>query len=158
MNIHDWTAVEWGVLGNWILALATFMAAIVALWTSKQSRKPKVIVSVSYGFFVGGGNIDNKQHLIVTAVNAGIVPVTLTNTSFKLPNKKQMVFPTQQQGAIPKKLQPSESTEYYVELSLIASKLKEVGYKGRMKLHITFVDSLGNTYKQKIRIDPNSYL
>ncbi|MDI2586606.1 hypothetical protein OR571_05525 [Psychrobacillus sp. NEAU-3TGS] len=50
MNINNWTAVEWGTLGNWVLAFATFIAAIVALWTSKQSRKPEVLVSVSYGF------------------------------------------------------------------------------------------------------------
>ncbi|MDI2586605.1 hypothetical protein OR571_05520 [Psychrobacillus sp. NEAU-3TGS] len=98
------------------------------------------------------------QHLVITAVNAGIVPVTLTNTSFKLPNKKQMVFPIQQQDAIPKKLQPSESTEYYVELSLVAKKFQQEGYNGRIKLFVTFTDSLGNVYKRRMKFNIESSL
>ena len=80
MNINNWTVVEWGALGNWVLAFATFIAAIVALWTSKQTRKPKVIISLSYGYFIGGGNMETVQHLVINAVNGGMVPVTLNST------------------------------------------------------------------------------
>lgn len=152
---NGWTAVA--AIAQVLAATATFAAVLVALKQTRDSHTPRVDVKVSNGFPVMGPVVGNAI-FIFSAVNVGVVPVTLTSTGIHLPDGNSLFLFEETSGKFPCKLQPGEGVEYFVDIRKLASTLHEHGYQGNMRLRVRFTDAQGRNYYRRFRINTWEWL
>jgi len=81
------TLQEWEVVNgfaNWLAAIGTISAVIVALWLARRQEHPRVTLhaEVSSVWFEKGSE-KNREYLEVRAVNVGDRPVTISHLSLR---------------------------------------------------------------------------
>jgi hypothetical protein len=116
MNIN-WEEV--GAVGQWIGAIATFGAVVVAL----RQNKPKVKVTTKVCDWLSVSSVPGieakkiaEDRLHITAVNVGNIPVQVTSMGLKLPEKDQHdIFIVPEPNTIPKVLMPSEEVSVWTD-------------------------------------------
>ncbi|MEN6348699.1 MAG: hypothetical protein ABFD08_04780 [Syntrophomonas sp.] len=143
-----------GAIGQCAGALATTAAVIVALVVARKESKVKTKVAISNGF-ISTSKGAGEDILTVKIINFGNKRVNLTSTGFRLPNKKDLVFPEEQTIRFPCCLELSHSTEYYITLRQINEALSKNGYKGTIKLGAYFEDTYGNRHKKNFKFTVN---
>lgn len=136
----NWNAI--GAIGQWVGALATFGAVLVALKQNKPKVKVTSIVGNEISFF--GQNVKGiatkKNKVFITATNIGLQPVTITHIGFKYSNCNGIINPDPQYGTLPKILMPSESITVWTDA-------QDSINNGIDKFDIAIAhDSGGNTY------------
>ena len=148
----DWNAV--GAIGQWVGAIATTGAVIVALKQAHDATAVRVKVGVSFGL-ITQASLMSEAMVIFSVSNIGLRTVRLTSAGILLPDRKQMVFPDQSAKALSASLQQSETTQFWVETKDIAENMKAYGYNGTIQVKIFFTDShdVKHYKKWKFNID-----
>ena len=154
MNSINWDAIA--AIGQCTGALATFLAVLVALKSSKDASTVKVKVNVWMGFFVFKNGHLGADSIFCGAVNTGLIPIKLTNAGIRLPNKKQLIF-DEFKEAIPKELKSSDATQYSIEINRLIEVLKSNGIQGNVTLKFYFGDTRGNRYYKKWKFNTNKW-
>lgn len=78
---------EWEIVNgfaNWLSAIGTIAAVVVALWLARRQDQPRVAIQaeVSLVWFEKGSE-KNREYLSVYAVNVGDRPVTISHLSLR---------------------------------------------------------------------------
>jgi hypothetical protein len=166
--IASWNSSDWAALGQWLGAVATFLAVRVSLKLARESGSPKVRVESSFGFL--GSNLPpytSEPMLFFKAVNVGPIDVTLESSYIRLPRgfadairrepRKNMWLIGHYEKAVPAKLSPAESTQYFIPARKLATSLKDQGFSGTVKIAIVFTDTFGNRYEQPFKFSIESW-
>ena len=81
------TPQEWEIVNgfaNWLAALGTIAAVVVALWLAYRQDKPRLILQADISLvWVEKGTEKNREYLSVRAINVGDKPVTITRLSIR---------------------------------------------------------------------------
>ena len=149
-----------GNIAEWVSAVGTVSAVIVALFLARKEVKPKAKVFVSFQYIVSHENniSDNPINYAIDIVNIGRVSIHLQECSveikkfFKKSNHKLTFFDGS--GNIDKILSPGESYS-----TTLPYKEVEIGINNNRKAfdrhYIYFKDATGKKYKIKIKIQKN---
>ncbi|HOV79379.1 MAG TPA: hypothetical protein PK728_04675 [Bacillota bacterium] len=143
----NWDA--FAAVGQWLGALATFLAVIVAL----KQGKPKVRVKAGVYDVVAappGGKFKkiHDDRLYISVTNIGTVPIKIVKIGFRWPrsNNKKWSIINSEPGVLPKVLMPSEEVDVWTE----AKGLRE---KGINKFDIAIaMDSAGKVHYHEANI------
>ena len=150
MNIFS-VVYDLGNIADWLTAIGTISAVIVALFLSNRDRKPKgkVKASVSYGIDMDYNLITQPISISLEIVNQGLIPMTLVECNLKYKNKRLMFFDGHHK--IDKKIEPGERYEHNIPFDPIAKFMASEGMK-KYKTDFYFMDTMGNKYKDKIKL------
>jgi hypothetical protein len=82
LSLHEWEVVNG--FANWLVAIGTIAAVVVALRLARKQDKPRVALraEVSWGWFAKGSE-KNREYLSVSAVNVGDRPMTVSHLSLR---------------------------------------------------------------------------
>ncbi len=155
-NINDWNWNAIAAIGQWLGAIATFAAVLVALKQSRDASQARIKVDVSGGsiYSEGRGELTPTEPLVIfSATNAGSRVVTLRSLILVLPNKNRQLIGSPE---LPKELQIAEQVNILCPCETIHSIFTQQGLEGRVKVSCYFVDSLGNRYATKWKFDMES--
>lgn len=166
MSIYSWGSDEWSALGQWFGAIGTIIAVIVALYLARQTNKPKVKV-------FAGISVDDNSHkdieemnVSITATNVGYIPVTLISSAVRFPRyfrwwyykTPYYKYPEDLAEGLPFKIDTSDIFKYLLKEIKLARSLHNSGFKnGKIPVRISFLDSLGNKYHVKYKVNMNDW-
>ncbi|WP_443660467.1 hypothetical protein [Clostridium algidicarnis] len=138
-----------GNIADWLSAIGTISAVIVALYLAKRDVKPKLKVISKFSYLVDSINGFSTEpfQLSVEVVNQGLVPVSLTECSISV-GKERMMFSNGCQN-VNKLLNSGEFYVHNLDYQPIKNYLIERNIK-KLKTHVFFKDASGNMYKSKI--------
>ncbi|MGD0855620.1 MAG: hypothetical protein ABSA18_07420 [Dehalococcoidia bacterium] len=143
----SWTQIVIAIVALYGAGISTYNLIIAR---SKGVRKVKV--DLSYGYFIQGKSIvknltysDSSTHLIVSIINIGFRPFTITQLYFTLPKYKGKLGIVRPQSHIelPHEFKESEEATFWIELGSVAGMIHSLDYKGIVKLAISTSDSTG---------------
>ena len=148
----DWNAA--GAIGQWLGAIATFAAVVVALRAERRARSTHVVVSVSIGAL--GEKMKGGPAFVIAAVNHSGRTVILDGAGILLPDGRQLgpivseVFTGESKDLERKQLSFSVETvaKWLIEAKIVAP----------TKLHFFVRDTTGKLYKCPQTCDPSPWL
>jgi hypothetical protein len=140
-----------GNIADWLSALGTISAVIVALYLARRDRKPnaQVTSSVSYEVSLLGAS-NEPVNINFNIVNVGSIPIHLIECSIQVSkrSKDRMIFLDGSHN-VDKLLSPGEHYEH----SLPYDDFKKYYIKNNIKKITTFgyfKDATGKKYKTKV--------
>lgn len=87
-----WPITHWSP--EWLGAIASFLAVVVALFLPYFSNRTKVKVSTKYSYFLYENCKDvNLSGIIIKIYNKGGTPVLVKDVGFLIKDKKHLSFP-----------------------------------------------------------------
>lgn len=148
----NWTPDYWAALGQWLGAIATFLAVYISLRASKP--KLKIVFNRSQDAIFA--KILGRNPFSVTLVNTGLIPVNVVFVSLyfykqewyrRLPfMKKQKSLGADMLGSYPSKIDPGESFELLIKQGVLKEKLNHYKCEGKVRIGVLVLDSLGKPY------------
>jgi hypothetical protein len=144
---------DFGNVADWISALGTISAVIVALYLASRERKPRAFVSSNVGYAVYEGGISEDPIQIgFNIVNTGLIPIYISECTIQISkwSKDRLTF-RDGSHSIKKLLGPGEHLEHVLDyhpikefyLSRKIKTVKTIGY---------FKDARGKKYKTKVKL------
>ncbi|MCM3396469.1 hypothetical protein M3638_01295 [Oceanobacillus profundus] len=149
MNIFS-VVYDLGNITDWLSAIGTIGAVIVALYLSNKDRKPKAKVKSNVSYLVGPSGVSGPVQISLEILNQGLIPITIKECTLNYKGKNKMVF-REGYSKVDKKLQPGDHYEHTIPFEPIA-KLMESDNKKSLKTNFYFLDASGNKYKTKINL------
>ena len=148
----DWNAC--GAIGQWLAAIATFLAVLVALRAEWRTRATDIAVRVVMG--ATGAKMKGGPAFLISAVNHSIRSVVLDGGEIRLPDGKRL-------GPIPTEvfkgeIQVLERKEYAMPCETVANWLINVGVIVPTKLRFYINDTTGKQHRSVHRFDPSPWL
>ena len=130
-----------------IVAIAGFVLSL-AIWIRTIWRERRHLeVRVTNAFFVYGNGEISTQMASVDVINKGSRPVVVKAPTLRAPNKKHLTFiRVDDFKKFPKKLEDGDSASLCVAYAEIAKTLKAQGYKGKVRLKPSCLDTGGKRY------------
>lgn len=151
-EVKQMITYDLGNLADWLAALGTISAVIVALYLSRKDEKPRARVksTFSYGVTYDGKMTEHPIHISMEIVNIGKVPINLEEctVSPSMFSKEKMYF-TDESHKVKKLLNPGEFYEHKLDYEVLNRYLASKKSK-KLKTYMFFRDSLDNKYKCKI--------
>lgn len=137
-----------GSITDWLTALGTIGAVIVALYLSRRETKPRAKVTASFSHAVGPFGV-SEDPIAISAeiVNLGLIPIHLKECTIAL-GKKKMIFPDGSQN-VDKLINPGELYQHQLNYEFIKTFLESEGIN-KLKTYLYFKDARGKKYKSKI--------
>lgn len=136
-----------GSITDWLSAIGTVGAVIVALYLARSDRKPKAKVYARFSYLIGMGSLpDEPFQITVGIVNLGSFPIYLNECTVKL-GKDKLAFKDGSHN-VKKLLQAGEYYEHSLDYNTI---IKGLIYKKltKVRTYIYFRDASGKKYKSK---------
>jgi hypothetical protein len=145
--------LEWGTVGEWVGAFATFSAVIVSLYLARSSGTPKIKVNVRVSYIVTQMGLEREPSFYtVEAINIGTVPVKLIECSVELPNNNRIAFISSNKiDNLPIQLTPSENIECQLPYSDVNEILRKQNLDGK-KISFFFKNTSGKVYRKSLKI------
>lgn len=142
-----------GNIADWLSAIGTISAVVVALYLSKKEAKPKARVNVKYNYFVDTGFkiAEEPLNISVEIVNQGLVPIFLSECTIQTARNEKASFLDGSQR-VEKLLGPGEYYEHKLDYNDIKKYFVQRGIY-RVKTYVFFGDASGKRYKLKIKFD-----
>ena len=143
---------------NWTIAtgIVAVYGALLSTWSAVSAQLEKrrhVTIKISYGFPTFGPEL-GPASIIVTALNKGHTPVTLSNAGIRWPDGRTTVcFEDSGNTKFPQELEGGKSCFVLIEIQLLARQLKIAGFSGTVTLNGFFRDALDKTYTGKFDFD-----
>lgn len=130
------------VLAFYASALSTYLAI-----NAYRERWRRIHVTLTLGLMDSAPEL--KPTLILTAMNLGRRPVTLSGCDVLLPNRKRFATAGAFGSAkgLPCELTEGQTLAIYFPVMEVVAGLKREGLSGEFALRAVFRDALGNTYK-----------
>lgn len=141
-----------GSVADWLSAIGTIGAVIVALYLAHKDRKPRVKVTSKFNYLVyEDGSIDDDPiNISCEIVNLGQLPLSLNECTIVLQGKK-MVF-SEGEHVVRRLLNPGEHYVHALPYGLIKRFCLNNGvYK--VNTYVFFSDAISNRYKSKVRLN-----
>jgi hypothetical protein len=152
-----------------ITIVSTILTAIVALYgailstytfiVQRRDAKPAVKTKLTNGFLDLGHDLSNPMFLI-EAANDGNHVVTLSSVGMILPDKRQLILTRPRSNIqLPYELKPGTNCTVWIEIVEVAHRLREQGFRGKVKLVGFYLAQTGVKYKSKpYKLDIDSWL
>ncbi|MCJ0933022.1 hypothetical protein MST22_17865 [Virgibacillus halodenitrificans] len=142
-----------GKITDWLSAIGTIGAVIVALHLSRKDRKPQAKVTASFGYGVtNDGNVSTDPlYISIEIVNQGIVPIYLSEATIQL-NKwtaERMVF-LNGDHKVNTLLKPGEFHEHKLDYNDFKNYYLGKGIN-KINTNAFYLDAGGKKYKTKIK-------
>lgn len=155
MEFTNWDLIITLIIASYGAILSTY-----SVWSRRQEQKPKLKVSLNYGFTTNSVSVTFKSKslpqgkqpfmLISSAVNVGKKPVTITMMGLVLPtkDKKFLSFAKQPNSRVsfPYELIEGKFCDVYFDPKEIVNELKPLGYSGKISLKGYYQDAMSNKY------------
>lgn len=143
-----------GTLADWLTAVGTISAVVVALYLSRKDDKPRARVkaSVSHLMTVDEGVSPYPVSISLGIVNTGKIPIHLAECTVQANrfNKQRLTF-LDGRHKVERMLHPGEFYEHSLEYEPIFIYLRNKKIKN-LKTYMYFRDSLDNVYKAKVTL------
>lgn len=102
-----------GNIANWLNAIGTISAVIVALYFSKREVRPRAIATVRFSYGVSPLGVTEDPIMIsAEIVNLGLIPIQLKECTIAL-GKEKMVF-LDGSHSVDNVIKPGESYEHHL--------------------------------------------
>lgn len=147
----------WSAIGQWLGAIATLLAVIVALKQSNDAKKiaeetTKTKLEIIW-------ELEKKYEILVTATNTNVFPVYIKKVLIYFnENSNYYIALDHYPENITKKVEPGDTVEFALHYTVIHDFLTDMARNGknfnysknkRYKFRITFYDSLQNEFDLK---------
>lgn len=130
------------ILATWGAILST----VVAIQQLQENRRRlKVEINIS---LVGYGNAVEK-YLSLQSSNISKRPISLSSYGLLLPDRKKYWRENESPYQFPTQLTDGQATTIWMKWEDVLNKLKEEGYKGKIKVRGFFDDVTGKRYLSK---------
>ncbi|WP_346216374.1 hypothetical protein NSQ14_11855 [Caldifermentibacillus hisashii] len=137
-----------GSITDWLTAIGTISAVIVALYLSRRDTKPKAKVSTSFSYLVYLYGVDDSpEFLTVGIVNQGLVPIHLKECTISMGRKNRAAFPDGSHN-VDRLLKPGEYYEHRLNYEQILNGIRHYNIT-KFKTYAYFQDASGRKYKSK---------
>ena len=149
MNNSTQIVYDIGKITDWISAIGTLGAVIVALYLARRERKPRAKVNAKFSYLVYDTGVYRIPCSVsVEIVNVGLAPIYLKECTFKIGKNRRMIF---QDGnhIVDKMLSPGELYSHSIQYEPIRKHFLERNIK-KYKTQAFFIDGRGRKYKTKI--------
>lgn len=146
----DWNAV--GAIGQWLGAIATFSAVVVALWAERRARSTHLSVSVAIGSTPTGRGAPT---VIVRVVNKSGRSVILDGGIILLPDRRFLGPIADPKGI--GEMRDMEKRECSLPAKTLAQWLSRAGYPRPMRLRFVMQDSTGAQHECRYMFDPTPW-
>jgi len=143
-----------GKITDWLSAIGTIGAVIVALYLANRERRPRAMVEASFTYLVDEiSGIPNEPITIsVRIVNTGFIPIHLKECTVQMDKKRRMVF-LDGRHRVEKILQQGEGYEHVLDYHQVKNALrKELGAKN-IRRKIYFIDARGKKYWTTVKFN-----
>ena len=138
-----------GEITDWISAIGTLGAVIIALYLARREHKPRAKVSAAFSYYVYDTGIDNKPFAVsVSITNVGLVPIYLQECTMNIGKNKRMAF-LDGEHRVERMLSPGEMYTHSLQYEHIRQHFLK-RYIKKYKTDIFFIDGSGRKYKTKI--------
>ena len=145
-----------GNIADWLSAIGTVGAVVVALYLANREKKPKAKVSctVDYAVDTFGGMSEEPVQVSVKIVNRGSVPIYLSECSIQVSkrNKARLLFPDGSNHLDKKMLNPGEPYEHTFNYQMVKAGFMNKGINNFVT-YAYFKDAQDKSYKGKIRFN-----
>lgn len=140
-----------GNIADWLSAIGTIGATIVALYLANREVKPRAKVTFKYSYLIDGmkNNVSYEPVFIsVEIINLGAVPIYLKEYSI-LTNKNERLIFLDGSHNVNKLLNPGELYTHDLDYKHIKQYLLHNNIE-ELKTYVYFRDGSGRMYKRKI--------
>ncbi|HJF34340.1 MAG TPA: hypothetical protein K8V56_21465 [Sporosarcina psychrophila] len=141
-----------GNISDWLTAIGTISAVVVALYLSRRDRKPSAKVSASLGHIVDNHGVSKHPvHMTIEIVNQGLIPIHLSEATIQLNSRsnERMIF-LDGSHRVDKLLKPGEFYEHKLNYQDIRNYYKNQN-KRKLKTYAFYMDASGKKYRTKAR-------
>ena len=122
---------RWTLAANWLSAIGTNAAVIVALWLAIRSGRSKMRVRAEIVSIVTAGEklTESDRYFSISAVNTGNSDIVVTNVGWTIgfwskSHFAQLLLVDELNSRLPKKLSPGEAADFYFPLELFRENKK----------------------------------
>ena len=133
------------------------LTALVALWgaglstytfvTNRRDKRRVLKVRLRYAL-VPNIKSEPESRITITVSNPGYHSLTVTSVSFRLPSRKQLVYPyAQSDKSLPHELTPGTQLTVFISARQMVKDLKKGSFSGVVRLVGVCSDALGGEHK-----------
>jgi hypothetical protein len=135
----------WGALGQWVGAISTTCAVVVALWLATAAARPRIRAHL---------HLDQDADVVyLVAVNDGPRTITLVHAGLRIPSSRWETVITETATArLPKRLAESEFVYLRTATDGLSDGLTAREVERGFTLHGFFIDSAGRQYTAHWRV------
>jgi hypothetical protein len=148
----DWNAV--GAIGQWLGAIATFAAVVVALRADRRARTTYIVVGITLGAL--GEKMKGGPAFAISVVNHSGRTVILDGAGILLPDGRQL-GPIVSEVFIGE-IKDLERRQHAFPVEKVASWLIEAKIVVPTKLHFFVRDTTGKLHRCQYKFDPSPWL
>jgi hypothetical protein len=148
------TVYDLGTFADWLSALGTLSAVIVALYLANRDRKPRAEVTSSVSYSITSlGASQGPVALNFSVVNIGIIPIHLKECSIQVSKRSidRMIFVEGSHHKVDKLLGPGEHYEHTLPYDDLSNFYRRKGIK-KLITYGYFEDGRGKRFKTKVRL------
>ncbi|WP_098742067.1 hypothetical protein [Paenibacillus sp. EZ-K15] len=141
---------ELGNIADWLSAIGTIGAVVVALYLARRESNPRAFVQVDWSYEVDGVLTISREPSFIKCriVNIGIVPIYLSECTIFI-KKRKMAF-VHGTHLVNKSIRPGELYEHSFSYSSVKSFCISNGVK-HLNTNIYFLTPSGKKFKTKIK-------
>ncbi|NLY44633.1 MAG: hypothetical protein GX053_01370 [Tissierella sp.] len=140
-----------GNIADWLSAIGTLSAVIVALYLANREHKPRAKVTAKYSHIVYDTGIERVPYAIcVDIANIGSMPIYLKECTFKVGKNQRMIF-NRGDHNVDKLLSIGEMYSHELSYEPIREYFIQRNIK-KFRTHIFFEDGVAKRYKTKITL------
>lgn len=139
-----------GNIADWLSAIGTVSAVIVALYLAHKDRRPRAKVSAGFVYPVDmyTGLQREPLYISVEIVNQSLIPIYLSECTLLVKRKERMAFLDGHHN-VNKLINPGEVYKHKLDYEQIKSYYADEG-KRKVRTFVYFKDAYGKKYKTKV--------
>ena len=141
----------WDIIITLIIAIYGAILSTYSIWNARKEHKHEIKVELAYGFSTNPLSPKGLL-LILSALNIGRKPVTLSSMGLILPSKDikyYTILRPNSNVSFPYDLPEGKRCSVWIGTKELAENLKHEGFSGEINLRGYYGDAIGGKYKSK---------
>lgn len=142
-TVSDWLTLIFGLIG--------LLGTGYTMWSKWDSKREKIEVGHTFGFFTYGPQISEEYYLFVECINHSERVITLDSCYLELPDKKNIpgYYANKFGLSFPFELNSGKKFQYAFDTKALINTFLRQGFKNEVKIKIVFTAQNGKRFEGK---------